>query len=134
MFDTFAPSFVDSFHVLALTRRGFGESSQPATGYDTVTLANDIALFMDATSLDRAYIAGHSIAGAEMTQFSVDHPERVIKLVYLDAAYDWAAAAASPNPSPVPAQPNPTSAQLASPEAFAGYVAWTVGGHDISAG
>src|SRR5437763_7612373 len=32
-FDNFAPSFTDRFHVVALTRRGFGESSHPPEGY-----------------------------------------------------------------------------------------------------
>jgi alpha-beta hydrolase superfamily lysophospholipase len=36
-FDNFAPAFTDRFHVVALTRRGFGESSHPASGYDTPT-------------------------------------------------------------------------------------------------
>ena len=127
VFDEFAPRFVDTYRVLALTRRGFGESSQPATGYDIATMANDIAVFLTAMGVDRAYVAGHSIAGAEMTRLAVDHPERVIKLVYLDAAYDWAASTAMPNPPPAPSQPQPTFAQLASPDALAGYVAWISG-------
>ena len=34
-FDDFAPRFTDKFHVVALTRRGFGESDHPESGYDT---------------------------------------------------------------------------------------------------
>jgi pimeloyl-ACP methyl ester carboxylesterase len=123
VFDEFAPRFIDAFHVLALTRRGFGESSQPATGYDTVTLAEDIAHLLDGLAIDRVHLAGHSLAGAEMTEFAVRHPGRTIKLVYLDAAYDWAASALSPNPSAPPSQPSPTTTELASPEGFASYVA-----------
>ena len=127
VFDEFAPRFVDTFRVLALTRRGFGESSQPATGYDVATMANDIAVFLAAMGVDRAYVAGHSIAGAEMTRLAVDRSERAIKLVYLDAAYDWAASAAMPKPPPAPTEPQPTLAQLASPDAFAAFVAWISG-------
>ena len=114
VFDTFAPSLVDGFRVLALSRRGFGESDQPAQGYDTATLAEDIAGFMDAMAIERASLVGHSIAGAEMTRLAQSRPERVAKLVYLDAAYDWAASAATQNPAPTPEQPGPTPAQLTS--------------------
>ena len=34
IFDDFAPQLTGQFHVLALTRRGFGSSSQPEGGYD----------------------------------------------------------------------------------------------------
>jgi pimeloyl-ACP methyl ester carboxylesterase len=40
--------------------------------------------------IDRAHLAGHSVAGAEMTRFAVMFPNRVRKLVYLDAANDYA--------------------------------------------
>jgi pimeloyl-ACP methyl ester carboxylesterase len=127
VFDQFAPLFTDEFHVIALTRRGFGESSQPASGYDTQTLANDIQQFLDKLGISRVSIAGHSIAGAEMTRFALDHPEQVIKLVYLDAAFDWASSTQSANLEKQPGPPAPTSDQLASPGAFATYVAWTNG-------
>ena len=32
-YDDFAPAFTDRFHVVAITRRGFGASSHPDTGY-----------------------------------------------------------------------------------------------------
>src|SRR6185437_2199321 len=41
-FDDFAPRFTDRYHVVALTRRGFGESSHPASGYDTPRLVEDV--------------------------------------------------------------------------------------------
>src|SRR5258707_434545 len=43
VFDGFAPQFTNRYHVFAITRRGFGASSRPDTGYDTGTLAHDIA-------------------------------------------------------------------------------------------
>ena len=47
IFDRFAPRFVGQFHVLALTRRGHGESDYPEAGYDIDTLTEDIRQFMD---------------------------------------------------------------------------------------
>jgi pimeloyl-ACP methyl ester carboxylesterase len=88
VFDEIAPSFVDKFHVMALTRRGFGETERPQTGYDTATRVEDIRAFMDVMKIQRAHLVGHSLAGDEMTQFATLYPQRVGKMVYLDAAYD----------------------------------------------
>ena len=90
MFDALAPGFVDRFRVLGLTRRGQGESEKPPSGYDTDSLARDITGFMDAMGIARANLAGHSIAGAEMTHLAATFPDRVRTLVYLDAANDYA--------------------------------------------
>lgn len=88
VFDEFAPSLIDKYHVIALTRRGFGETDRPAGPYDTTTRVEDIRAFMDAQKITRATLIGHSLAGDEMTQFANLYPQRVIKMVYLDAAYD----------------------------------------------
>jgi pimeloyl-ACP methyl ester carboxylesterase len=87
IFDHFAPRFTDRFHVLALTRRGHGESDHPESGYDIDTLTDDIRLFLDRLGLERAILAGHSFAGIELSHFAALHPGRVEKLVYLDAAF-----------------------------------------------
>jgi pimeloyl-ACP methyl ester carboxylesterase len=88
VFDDLAPSFTDKFHVIGLTRRGFGETERPASGYDTSTRVEDIHAFMDAMKITRAHLVGHSLAGDEMTLFAGMYPQRVLKMVYLDAAYD----------------------------------------------
>src|SRR5439155_9643719 len=88
VFDEIAPPLTDKFHVIGLTRRGFGETERPAAGYDTATRVEDIRAFMDAQKITRAHLVGHSLAGDEMTLFAATYPQRVIKMVYLDAAYD----------------------------------------------
>ncbi|MGH9872809.1 MAG: alpha/beta fold hydrolase [Pyrinomonadaceae bacterium] len=88
VFDDFAPSFTDKFHVIGLTRRGFGETDRPASGYETATRVEDVRAFMDALKITRATLVGHSLAGDEMSLFASLYPKRVIKMVYLDAAYD----------------------------------------------
>ena len=88
VFDEIAPSFTDKFHLIGLTRRGFGETDRPAKGYETMTRVEDIRAFMDAMKITRAHLVGHSLAGDEMTLFASIYPQRVIKMVYLDAAYD----------------------------------------------
>lgn len=90
IFDDLAPRFTNPFRVLGLTRRGHGQSEKPEAGYDTATLVEDIRQFLDALKIQRVVLVGHSLAGDELTRFAGEHPGRVIKLVYLDAAMDRA--------------------------------------------
>ena len=87
VFDDFAPKFTDRFRVIAVDRRGYGESDKPATGYDIETRVEDIRQFLDALKIMKVSIAGHSGGGDEMTRFASLYPKRVNKLVYLEAAY-----------------------------------------------
>jgi len=88
IFSRFAPRFTDRFRVLALTRRGHGDSDIPATGYDADTLTEDIREFMDCMHIENAILAGHSLAGVELTHFAATYPSRVEKLIYLEALDD----------------------------------------------
>jgi len=88
VFEEYAPQFTDEYHVMAVTRRGFGASSQPGAGYDAGTLTKDILTLIDSLKIERITLIGHSIAGEEMTKFAGLYPARVRKLVYLDAAAD----------------------------------------------
>ncbi len=88
IFDDIAPCFTDQFHVMALTRRGHGESDHPETGYDIDTLTEDIRQYMDVLSIEKVILAGHSMANVELSHFNALYPERVLKLIFLDAAYD----------------------------------------------
>jgi pimeloyl-ACP methyl ester carboxylesterase len=45
---------------------------------------------LDALKLNKPVLAGHSIAGAELSSVANRHPERVAGLVYIDAAYSYA--------------------------------------------
>src|SRR5215211_7156735 len=88
IFNKIAPRFTDELHVLALTRRGHGDSDCPATGYDADTLTEDIRQFMDHLHIEKASLAGHSLAGVELTHFAATYPNRVEKMIYLDALDD----------------------------------------------
>lgn len=92
IFDQFAPRFTDRFHVLGLTRRGHGQSDHPKTGYDIDTLTEDIRQFLDALGINKVILVGHSMAHIELSHFAALYPERVLKLVFLDAAYDRSSA------------------------------------------
>jgi non-heme chloroperoxidase len=87
-FDDFAPEFTSDHHVLAITRRGYGASSQPRSGYDLAGRVADLRAVLDSLKLRRVSLVGHSIAGDELTAFAGTYPDRIISLIYLDAAYD----------------------------------------------
>ncbi len=87
-FDDFAPRFRNTHHVYGITRRGFGASSRPDSGYDAGTRARDIIAVLDRVGIRRAILVGHSIAGDELTKVATAYPSRVRALVYLDA-YDF---------------------------------------------
>ena len=84
-----ADRFKESHRVLALTRRGTGESDHPDDGYTIDDHASDIVAFLDEVGVARATLVGHSMAGGEMTRVAELYPSRVQRLVYLDAMYDY---------------------------------------------
>jgi pimeloyl-ACP methyl ester carboxylesterase len=86
VWDGFAYQFTDHFRVLGITRRGFGRSDQPDDGYDVRTRVRDDLAVLDHFKIRKAVFVGHSIAGSELNRLGRTHPQRVDKLVYLDAA------------------------------------------------
>jgi pimeloyl-ACP methyl ester carboxylesterase len=117
VFDDFAYQFTDRFHVIGITRRGFGRSSQPAEGYDLATRARDDIKVLDCLNVREAVFVGHSIAGTELSKIGAAYPDRVKKLVYLDAL-DLASGGWATLPQPPPA-PEPSDADLESVERLA---------------
>ncbi|HWU53880.1 MAG TPA: alpha/beta hydrolase [Rhizomicrobium sp.] len=92
-FDKFALNFTAKHHVYAITRRGIGLSSIPdptIANYDADRLGDDVIAVLDALKLERPVLAGHSIAGEELSSIGSRHPERVSGLVYMDAGYAYA--------------------------------------------
>ena len=90
VFDDFAPKLTSEYHVYGITRRGFGASSIPASGYSADRLGDDVLAVLDTLKLDRPILVGHSIAGEELSSVGSRHPERIAGLIYLYAAYGYA--------------------------------------------
>lgn len=88
VFDGFAEKLTSFCHVYGITRRGFGASSHPETGYAEARLAEDILVVLDSLRIAAPVLMGHSAAGGEMTRFGDDHSDRISGLVYMDAAGD----------------------------------------------
>lgn len=103
VYDQFAYQFTNRFRVVGMTRRGFGRSSQPAHGYDLDTRARDDIAVLDKLNVRQAVFVGHSLAGTELSKLGAAYPDRVKKLVYLDAldigSGGWATL---PQPPPAP--------------------------------
>jgi non-heme chloroperoxidase len=121
VYDEFAFQFTDRFHVIGITRRGFGRSSQPASGYDLETRAHDDIAVLDTLGIGQAIFVGHSLAGTELSRLAMAYPGRVAKLVFLDAL-DNASGGWSKLPQPPPA-PEMTPADLASVQRVAAAMA-----------
>lgn len=94
VFDIFGPKLSGEYHVYAITRRGFGQSSHPDPNvkgaYSADRLGDDVLAVMDYLKLDRPVLIGHSIAGEELSSIGFKHPEKVSGLIYLDAGYAYA--------------------------------------------
>src|SRR3989442_12005382 len=90
VFYDFAPPLANTYHVYGITRRGFGASSVPDSGYSADRLGDDVLAVIDSLGLTRPILVGHSIAGQEMSSIASRHPEKVAGLVYLEAAYFYA--------------------------------------------
>jgi non-heme chloroperoxidase len=92
-FDTFAPKLTAKYHVYGITRRGFGVSSKPefvTANYNAARLGDDVLAVIAALHLNHPILAGHSIAGEELSDIGFHHPDAVAGLIYLDAGYSYA--------------------------------------------
>jgi pimeloyl-ACP methyl ester carboxylesterase len=91
--DKLAPKFIGKYHVYGITRRGTGPSDKPdpaIADYSADRLADDVLEVMDKLKIDRPVIAGHSLAGEELSSIGSRHPEKVAGLIYLEAGYAYA--------------------------------------------
>ena len=68
--DRQVPVLLEAGHrVITYDRRGFGKSSQPATGYDYDTFAADLSAVLDRLDLHDAVLVGHSMGTGEVTRY-----------------------------------------------------------------
>lgn len=84
--------------------RGRGLSSKPAFRYTLEDHAKDILGLLDHLNIVKALLGGHSYGGLLSTYMAANYPERVEKLIILDAAAEM-------NPN-APAMLGPTLSRL----------------------
>ena len=75
-------------HVYGITRRGYGMSSHPESGYSEQRLADDVLQVLNSLKIVASVLMGHSMAGEELTRLGDEHSDRLAGLVYVDAAAD----------------------------------------------
>jgi non-heme chloroperoxidase len=74
------------YRVVTYDRRGFGDSSKPASGYDYDTLAGDLHSLITDLDLRDATLVGFSMGGGEVARYIGTYgSERVGKAVFMAA-------------------------------------------------
>ena len=68
--DKQVPALLEAgYRVITYDRRGFGQSSQPVTGYDYDTFAADLHALLEHLDLRDAVLVGHSMGTGEVTRY-----------------------------------------------------------------
>jgi pimeloyl-ACP methyl ester carboxylesterase len=74
------------YRVITYDRRGFGESSKPASGYNYDTLAQDLRTLVTKLDLHDVTLVGFSMGGGEVARYLGTHgSERVRQAVFISA-------------------------------------------------
>ena len=74
------------YRVITYDRRGFGNSSQPSSGYDYDTLTADLAKLITTLDLRNAVLVGFSMGSGEVTRYLGAYgSERVSKAVLMSS-------------------------------------------------
>ena len=86
--DMWVPLAVDlarDHTVIVPDLRGLGLSSKPSGGFDKKTQAGDVTGVLAALGVGQAHVVAHDIGNMVAFQFAAQHPERVRRLVLIDA-------------------------------------------------
>ena len=84
-FQAYADELARDHRVFAYDQRGRGDSDKPESGYSMPNHAADLGALIDAWELNRPVIAGHSSGAFIALYFAVHYPEKLSKLVLIDA-------------------------------------------------
>src|SRR3954464_6393584 len=91
------------YQVIALDCRGHGESDKPhdVAAYAETTMANDVAVVMQAARVPSAFVMGYSMGGAIVIRLAYEHPQLVRAFVvggvgsnFFSRSNDWRASIA----------------------------------------
>jgi pimeloyl-ACP methyl ester carboxylesterase len=80
------PMLARRFRVIALDLPGFGASQSLSGGYSFPALASALLEVLDLHQAQRVHVVGHSLGAALSLYFAHAYPERVDRLVLVDAA------------------------------------------------
>ena len=91
-FDDFALLLTPHFHVYGVTRRGYGDSSRPRSGYGADRLGDDVVAIIRKLNIKKPILMGHSLGGQEVSDVATRYPKLIAGAIYLDAIYSYEAA------------------------------------------
>ena len=82
-FSTVTQQLPQRYRAFVLDQRGFGDSERPDSGYGIRDLAADAVAFLDAVTVERATVVGHSLGSFVARSVAITNPERVARLVLI---------------------------------------------------
>jgi pimeloyl-ACP methyl ester carboxylesterase len=85
MWAPLAQSLMTDHTVVVPDLRGMGLSAKPPGGFTKMNEAADIAAVLDALKIERADVVGHDIGNMVAFAFAEKFPDRVTRLVVIDA-------------------------------------------------
>lgn len=74
------------YRVYAPDLPGFGQTEPPPQAWSIRDYVNFVLAYMDANSIDRAHLIGHSFGGRLGLVLGADHSDRVLKMALADSA------------------------------------------------
>lgn len=80
------PALLPQFRVIAIDLPGFGASAPLPGGYSFDVLASILDEILRRRQVEQAHVVGHSLGAALSLYFAWTHPQRVDRLVLVDAA------------------------------------------------
>jgi non-heme chloroperoxidase len=80
------PLLPPEWRVVAVDQRGHGQSDKPETGYTIDDLASDVPALLDALSLPRVVLVGHSMGSFVARRAAEQSPDRMSGLVLIGTA------------------------------------------------
>jgi pimeloyl-ACP methyl ester carboxylesterase len=84
-FQAFADDLTRDHRVFAYDLRGRGDSDKPESGYSIPIHAADLAELIDEWELNRPVVAGHSSGAFIALYLAAHYPEKLSKLILIDA-------------------------------------------------
>lgn len=111
-YTSLAAQLAETHHVVLYDQRGHGDSPVSATGYDMHTQLQDLQAVLSHHGMaeEAVDVVGHSMGAVIALQFALRHPQRVRRLVLVDA------------PLPLTRHVLPELLAVDRPEVLAGYI------------
>ena len=82
-----APTLAASHEVFLYDLRGHGKTERARSGYDLTTLTSDLQALIDGWKLGPVDLVGHSYGALIALRFALDHPDRVRRVVAVEAPF-----------------------------------------------